>query len=185
MCIRVKIIFVAPFLANSDAFMPSEQDWEDYIKDQWDYEHAVHLSEELQEAIKSHPSFTAPPMGPIGDYIVSEELHCMIPQSFATSYLVHSEEDVSILREVVAAHGESHPAVMVYPRCETFQADDENFTIGDRVSLASLRLENPTIANLVIDCFGTTTGATSTVTYPQLNLHICLCRSKPMQGRSE
>ena len=155
--------------------MPSEQDWEDYMRDQWDCEPGVYLSEELQETIKNHPSFTAPPMGPIGDYIVSEELHCMIPQSFATSYLVHSGQDVSILREIVAAHGESHPAVIVYPRCETIQADDENLTIGNHVSLATLQLENPTIANLVIDCFGTTTGATSIVMYPQLNLHIYVC----------
>lgn len=162
----VKIIFVAPSLANSDAFMPSEQDWEDYIRDQWDYESGVHLSEELQEAIKSHPSFTAPPMGPIGEFIVSEELHCMTLQSFASSYLVHSGEDVSILREVVAAHGESHPAVIVYPRCETIEVDDENLTVGGCISLASLQLENPTIANLVIDWFGTTTGATRTVMYP-------------------
>lgn len=167
--------------------MPSEQEWEDYFRDQWDNEPAVYLSEELQEAIKSHPSFTAPPMGPIGDYIVSEELHHMIPQSFATSYLVHSGEDVSILCEVVAAHGEPHPAVIVYPRCEAIKAEDENLTIGDRVSLASLQLENPTIANLVIDWFGTTTGATRTVGHaPAVKFtYFCLCRSKTMQGRSE
>ena len=82
----------------------------------------IYLSEELQETIKNHPSFTAPPMEPIGDYIVSEELHCMIPQSFATSYLVHSGQDVSILREIVAAHGESHPAVIVYPRPDVKQS---------------------------------------------------------------
>ena len=104
------ILFVAPSSANSDAFMPSE-DWEDYFREQWDYESAVHLSEELQEAIKSHPGFTTPPMRPIGDYIVSEELQHMIPQSFATSYPVHRVEDASILREVVAAHG-LHPAVI-------------------------------------------------------------------------
>ena len=51
--------------------IPSEQDWEDYFRDQLNYEPAVHLSEELQEAIsiliKSHPNFAATPMGPIGD----------------------------------------------------------------------------------------------------------------------
>ena len=175
MCIHVNIV-VAPSSANSDAFMPSEQDWEDYFREQWDYEPAVHHSEELQEAIKSHPGFTTPPMGPIGDYIVSEELRHIIPQSFATSYLVHSVEDASILREVVAAHGEPHPAVIVYPRCEVIQADDENLIIGDCVSLASLRLEDPTIANLVIDHFGTSTGKQELLcSYLQLNLHIYVC----------
>ena len=52
---------------------------------------------------------------------------------FCHLQLVHS---VSILREVVA---EQHPTVTVYPRCEEIQTDDENLTIGDRVSLASLQ----------------------------------------------
>ena len=94
---QVTNVFVPPSPGDPDAFMPSQQDWDDYIKDQWDNEPAVFLSQELQEAIKSHPSFTAPPMGPIGDYIVSEELHHVIPQSVATSYLVYSEEDVKTL----------------------------------------------------------------------------------------
>ena len=91
------------------------------------------------------------------------------------SYLVHSGEKVSILCEVVASRSEPQPAVIVYPRCKAIQADDENFTIGNHVSLASLQLENLTIANLVINYFGTTTGATRTVTYLQLNLHIYVC----------
>ena len=162
---QVTNVFVPPSPGDPDAFMPSQQDWDDYIKDQWDNKPAVFLSQELQEAIKSHPSFTAPPMGPIGNYIVSEELHHVIPQSVATSYLVYSEEDVKTLREVVAAHGESQPTVIVYPKCEKIQAVDENLTIGNHVSLENLQLENPTIANLLIDWFGTTTGIASVVTY--------------------
>ena len=50
-------------------------------------------------------------MGPIGDYIASEEFHPMISQSFVTSYLVHSGEEVTILHEVVAVHGEPHPYI--------------------------------------------------------------------------
>ena len=100
----------------------------------------------------------------------------MIPQSFATSYLVHSVEDASILCELVAAHGEPHPAIIVYPRCEVIQADDENFIIGDHVPLTSLQLEDPTIANLVIDHFGTSTGKQELLrSYLQLNLHIYVC----------
>ena len=161
--------------------MPSQQGWDNYFREEWDEEPAIFLSPELQEAIKNDPRFTAPPMGPIGDYIFSGGLHHVIPQSFATSYLVHSEEDVKILREVVAAHGESHPTVIVYPKCEKIQAVDENLTIGgNHVSLENLQLENPTIANLVIDWFGTTTGIANIVTYPQYSLHVYFCRSKPM-----
>lgn len=137
--------------------MPSEKDWEDYFREKWNNEPAAHLSEELQQAIKSHPNFSTPPLGPIGDYIVSDKLRSLIPQSFATSYVVHSGEDVHIMRELASAHGEPHPAVMVYPQCETMNTVDKNLTVFD-MSMASLQCENPTIANVVIDWFGTTTG---------------------------
>ena len=65
------------------------------------------------QAIKSHPGFSSPPMGPVGDCIVCDKLCGLIPWSFATSYLVHSEEDVCILRELVAAYGETHPTVIL------------------------------------------------------------------------
>jgi len=67
-------------------------------------------------------------MGQIGECIVSDKLHGLVPQSFATSYLVHSNEDVRILHELVSAHGEPHPAVIVYPQCETLSTVDENLT---------------------------------------------------------
>ena len=95
-------------------------------------------------------------MGPVGDCIVSDKLG-LIPRSFATSYLVHSEEDVRILHELVAAYGETHPTVLVYPRCETMKTVDENLTIFD-MPMVSLLSENLTIANVVIDWFGTTTS---------------------------
>ena len=167
--------FAVPSSANFEPFMPSEQDWEDYFREQWDYESGVYLSEELQKTIKNHPGFTDPPIGPIGDYIVSEELLGVIPQSFATSYLLHNGEDVSLLCKIIDPTGETQPTVMVYPKCEAIHAVDEKLTIGGHVSLATLQLENPTIANLVIDNFGTTTGPISIIMYPQLNLHICVC----------
>ena len=70
-------------------------------------------------------------MGPIGDYNVSDKLHSLIPQCFATSYVVHSGEDVHIMREFASAHGEPHPAAMVYPRCETMNTVDTNLTAFD------------------------------------------------------
>ena len=114
--------------------------------------------------MKSHPSFSSPPMGPIGDCIVSDKLCSLIPWSFATSYLVHSGEDVCILHELVAAHGETHPTVLVYPRCETMNIVDENLTIFDML-MASLLSENLTIVNVVIDWFGTTTDMPCEFTY--------------------
>ena len=152
----VKLIFVAP---SPDVFVPSEQDWEDYFREEWNNDPAVYLSEELQQAIKTHPRFSTPPMGIIGDCIVSDKLRGLIPHSFATSYLVHSGEDVYIQRELVSAYDEPHSTVIVYPRSEAMNTVDENLTIFD-VPMATLNFqsENPTIANVVIDHFGTTTG---------------------------
>ena len=71
-------IFVAP---SCNVFMLSERDWENYFRENWDYEAAAYISEELQQTIKSHPGFSTPPIGPIGDYIVSDQLLGLIPQS--------------------------------------------------------------------------------------------------------
>ena len=38
-------IFVAP---SCNVFMLSEQDWADYFRENWDYEAAAYISEELQ-----------------------------------------------------------------------------------------------------------------------------------------
>ena len=64
-------------------------------------------------------------------------------------------EDVKILHELISAHGGPQPAIIIYPhRCAIV---DENITVGTE-PIASLKCENPTIANLLIDYFGTTKG---------------------------
>ena len=146
---------------SPDVFVPSEQDWEDHLREEWNNDPAVYLSEELHQAIKTNSRFSTPPMGIIGDCIVSDKLRGLIPRSFATSFLVHSGEDVPILRELVSSHDEPHPTVIVYPQSEAMNMVNENLMIFD-VPMATLNLqsENPTIANVVIDHFaiGTTTG---------------------------
>ena len=135
------------------------QDWEDYFREEWNNDPTVYLSEQLHQAIKTNPRFSTPPMGIIADCIVSDKLRGLLPHSFVTSFIVHSEEDVRILRELVSAHSEPQPAVIVYPQSEAMNMVDENLTIFD-VPMASLKLqnENLTIANVVIDHFGTTKG---------------------------
>lgn len=144
---------------SPDVFVPSEQDWEDYFREEWNNDPTVYLSEQLHQAIKTNLRFSTPPMGIIADCIVSDKLRGLLPCAFTTSFIVHSEEDVPILRELVSAHGEPQPAVIVYPQSEAMNMVDENLTIFD-VPMASLKLqsENPTIANVVIDHFGTTKG---------------------------
>lgn len=92
-----------------------------------------------KRTMKNHPNFAFPPIRPIGHYIVSIELHHLIPQSFASSYLIQSGKKVSILHEVVGTHGEPQSAVIVYPRYKAILADDEK-TTRNHVSLASLQL---------------------------------------------
>ena len=67
-------------------------------------------------------------------------------------------EDVKILCELISAHGGPQPAIIIYPhQCEMYTIVDENITVGTE-PIASLKCENPTIANLLIDYFGTTKG---------------------------
>ena len=131
-----KLIFVAP---SPNVFVPSEQDWEDYFREEWNNDPTVCLSEELHQTIKTNPSFSTSPMGIIGDCIVSDRLRALIPCSFATSFLVHSGEDVRILRELVSAHDEPQPIVIVYPKAEAMHTVDENLSIFD-VPMATLNL---------------------------------------------
>ena len=64
-------------------------------------------------------------------------------------------EDVKIL---ISAHGGPQPAIIIYPhQCKMYTIVDENITVGTE-AIASLKCENPTIANLLIDYFGTTKG---------------------------
>ena len=77
-----------------------------------------------------------------------------MPRSFGNSYLVYNDEDVSILRKLVASHG---PTVIVYPQSQAMKKVDENLSVFG-MPVANLINENPTIANVVIDWFGTISG---------------------------
>ena len=67
-------------------------------------------------------------------------------------------EDVKILCELISAHGGPQPEMIIYPhQCEMYTIVDENITVGTEL-IASLKCENPIIANLLIDYFGTTKG---------------------------
>lgn len=153
--------FIALSSSKSDENTRDKQKWEDYDeyqKDLWNNDPVVYVPEEAQQMIKDHPGFSAPPIGPIADCIVSDQLLNTVPQSFAASYIVNCLEDARIMRELISARGDPQPIIIVYPhQLEMYTTVDENITV-DTVSIASLKCENPTIANLVIDYFGTTKG---------------------------
>ena len=147
--------------SNSDEHVWGGQmleEYDEYLRGLWNDDPVVYASEELQQTIKNHHGFSAVPLGPIGDCIVSNQLRDAVPQSFTASYVVNCVQDSRILRELVSTHGDPQPTIIVYPyQQEMYTTVDENITV-DTVPIATLRLENPTIANLVIDHFGTTKG---------------------------
>ena len=134
------------------------EDYNEYLKGLWNDEPAVYVAEELQQTIKDHPGFSSTPIGPIGDYIISDQLRKTIPQSFAASYVVNCVEDSTILHQLVSAHGGLMPTIIIYPHQPKMYATvDENVTVNT-VTIATLKCENPTIANLLIDYFGISKG---------------------------
>lgn len=72
-------------------------DWEGfdpYLEDMWRSEHPVFIEQDMKKLIEDNsPSFSASPIGPLGEHISSEILLQFIPGSFATSYIVNSYED--------------------------------------------------------------------------------------------
>ena len=92
------------------------EEYDEYLRGLWNDDPVVYASE-LQQTIRSHPDFSAVPLGPIGDCIVSNQLRYAVLQSFTASYLVNCVQDSRILRELVSAHGDPQPAIIVYRKC--------------------------------------------------------------------
>ena len=110
------------------------------------------MSDDLQQAIKAHPGFSAPPIGPIGDSITSEQLRYHIPGSLASSYIVNSQKDVSILRKLIDSYKESQPTVITHPYAKSmYNIECRN---ADAAIKEALKMENPTTANVLIDHLG-------------------------------
>lgn len=126
---------------NGDQYM---QDWND--------ENLVHISDDLQQAIKAHPGFSAPPIGPIGDSIISDQLRNHIPESLATSYILNSHEDSPILRKLINSYNESQPIIITYPYAKSMY--NVACRDADAVMKEALKMENATIANVLIDHLG-------------------------------
>ena len=114
---------------------------------------AVHVSERMQHLIKNKQNFSATPLGPIADHIISGFFHQIISPSFLSSYVANCEQDAALLRELFAANKEPQPDIIVYPhQTEMYEDVTKDKKANDNV-IAALKLENPTIANLLIDYF--------------------------------
>lgn len=90
------------------------KDYEQYMESCWKDESPVYISQELQQAITVHPDFSTTPIGPIENCTISEQLRKEIPESLATSYIVNSQKDVTVLHKLVSAYNEPQPTIITY-----------------------------------------------------------------------
>lgn len=130
--------------------------WKDFdqcMESCWKEEPPVYLSEKLQQTIRAHPDFSVAPIGPIGNCTVSDQLRREIPESVASSYIVNSPADVAVFRKLISSYNEPHPTVICYSFTDAMYSD---VCSGDNFSeiMETLRLENPIIANVLIDHVG-------------------------------
>lgn len=110
-------------------------------------ENPVYVSEEMRDIVESVSTFSFKPIGPIADCVVSSELlQGPISQSFLSSYIVNSAEDAEKMRELFKAYKQPQPDLIVYP------FDTPKYPIVETHHILSV--ENPILANLLIDFFG-------------------------------
>ena len=127
--------------------------YDDYLKDRWENDLPVYVSEEMQCLIKENPEFSVSPIGPIADYINSEYFRQFIPPSFANSFIVNSDKDALTLRRLFNASDELQPCIIVYPHQSEMYKNVSKEAQANVEAVAVLKLENPTVANLLIDHF--------------------------------
>jgi len=135
------------------------EEYNAYLRECWNEEPPVYIPDDLQEKIRNHPEFCDTPIGPVGDYIVSDQLRNMIPQWLSSAYIVTSYEDVPRLQEFISIQGGPQPTILtVDSESSMYSTIDDNEIVATE-SVASLRKnENPVIAKFLIDYFGTSTS---------------------------
>ena len=122
-------------------------------EDLWTFETPVYISEKLKQAIKTHHDFSAPPIGPIGESIISDQIRYHIPESLATSYILNSHKDVAIFRQLIDSYNEPQPIVITYPYPKSMY-NIACTNVNKEALKEALKLENPATANVLIDHLG-------------------------------
>ena len=107
----------------------------------------------MRHLIKNAKTFSLTPIGPIGEHIVTGYFHQIIPPSFTSSFVVNSYEDCALFHELFKANNEKAPDVIVYPHQTEIYETINNDRTAYKKTVAALKLENPTIANLLIDSY--------------------------------
>ena len=126
-------------------------DWtgyEQWVEDQWRSEEPIYVSQDMKRKIESTTSFSVKPIGPLREHVASEFFVRLMPESFANSYIVNSNEDASHLKDLFSVYKQPQPVILVYPfQTERYQCDNSLLS-------EALNKENPVITNLLIDHFG-------------------------------
>ena len=126
-------------------------DWtglEQWVEDQWRCEEPIYVSQDMKKIIASTTSFSVEPIGPLNEHVVSELFVCLMPASFANSYIVNTEEDAFHLRNLFTVHKRPQPIILVYP------LQSERYHCDNPLLSEALNKEKPVIANLITDHFG-------------------------------
>ena len=143
------------FLETQKAEFVIDENYEEYLKAaiESDIRCPVEASEKMKCLIKNHQNFSATPIGPIANHIISGSFHEIISPSFASSYVANCCQDAALLRELFMANKEPQPDIIVYPHQSKMYKDVTKDKKANDNTIAALKLENPTIANLLIDHF--------------------------------
>ena len=130
---------------------PDWDEFDQYVEDMWRSQEPIFIKEDTKKIIEKETSFSAPPIGPVGEHVISDVLHQLMPPAFSNSYIVNSGDDAAHLREVLKFHNQPQPDIIVYP----FQTKRYDCDLLSNPSIReALNTENPTIANILIDHFG-------------------------------
>ena len=141
--------------STKDNFNSELSNCEEYLKEAMknDISPPVNVSEKMQCLIKNEQNFSVTPIGPIGHHIISGFFHQIISPSFASSYVANCEQDAYLLRELFTVNKEPQPDIIVYPHQIKMYKDLNKDKKANDKTIAALKLEDPTIANLLIDHF--------------------------------
>ena len=141
--------------STNDNFNSELSKYEEYLKEEMknDISSPVNVSEKMQCLIKNKQNFSVTPIGPIGDHIISGFFHQIISPSFASSYVANCNQDALLLRELFTVNKEPQPNIIVYPHQTEMYKDVKKDKKANDKTIEALKLENPTIANLLIDHF--------------------------------
>ena len=132
-----------------------DQAYEEYLNEALKGDNAdpVDVSEKMQNLIKNKQIFSATPIGPIANHVSSQSFSQVMSASFASSYVANNCQDADLLRELFMANNESQPDIIVYPHQTEMYRDVAKDKTANDSTIKALKLENPTIANLLIDYF--------------------------------